>query len=325
MGKEIGDKMAKMTAVSANKRREGAATRLLKSLNRTKYLQLLLLPGLIYYIVFQYFPMYGVIIAFKDYKLKSGIWGSEWAGFKYFIEFFSYMYCGRLIRNTILLNLYNLIFGFPMPIIFAVLLNEVRNIRYKKFIQTVSYLPHFISTVSIVGILFMLLSPQSGIINRVIQMFGGTPIYFMTESSWFRTIYVASGIWQNIGWDAIIYIAALASVNQELYEAAVIDGASRVKQIWHVSLPGIRSTIVIMLIMRMGGMMSSNTDKVLLMQTALTYEVSDIIGTYVYRRGLVDADYSYGTAVGLFNSVINIIFVVTANTIARRLGESSLW
>ena len=235
------------------------------------------------------------------------------------------MHCGRIIVNTILLNLYNLIFGFPMPIIFAILLNEVRNLRYKKFVQTVSYLPHFISTVSIVGILFMVLSPNGGIVNIIIQKLGGTPIYFMTESKWFRTIYVASGVWQNLGWDAIIYIAALAGVNQELYEAAVIDGASRLKQIWHVSLPGIRSTIVIMLIMRMGGMMSSNTDKVLLMQNALTYEVSDIIGTYVYRRGIQDADYSYSTAVGLFNSLINVVFVVTANMISKRLGESSLW
>lgn len=316
--------MANVT-VATPRRKKSAWGNLLKSLNRTKYLQLLLLPGLIYYIIFHYVPMYGVIIAFKDYKIRAGILGSPWVGFKHFLEFFRYMHCGRIIINTVLLNLYNLIFGFPMPILFAILLNEVRNLRYKKFVQTVSYLPHFISTVSIVGILFMVLSPNGGIVNIIIQKLGGTPIYFMTESKWFRTIYVASGVWQNLGWDAIIYIAALAGVNQELYEAAVIDGASRLKQIWHVSLPGIRSTIVIMLIMRMGGMMSSNTDKVLLMQNALTYDVSDIIGTYVYRRGIQDADYSYSTAVGLFNSLINVVFVVTANTISKRLGESSLW
>lgn len=317
--------MANVTTVSSARKKKGAWASLLKSLNRTKYLQLLLLPGLIYYIIFHYVPMYGVIIAFKDYKIRQGILGSAWVGLKNFQEFFSYMYCGRIIRNTVLLNLYNMVFAFPAPIVFAVLLNEVRNLRYKKIVQTISYLPHFISTVSIVGILFMILSPNGGIVNIIIQKLGGTPIYFMTESKWFRTIYVASNVWQNLGWDAIIYIAALASVNQELYEAAVIDGASRVKQIWHVSLPGIRSTIVIMLIMRMGSMMSSNTDKVLLMQNAMTYEVSDIIGTYVYRRGIQDADYSYSTAVGLFNSVINVIFVVTANTISKRLGESSLW
>lgn len=317
--------MANTTAASSTRRKEGYWMRLLKSLNRTKFLQLLLLPGLIYYIVFQYVPMYGVIIAFKDYRIREGILGSDWVGLRHFKDFFNYMYSWRIIRNTVLLNFYNLIFGFPMPIIFAILLNEVRNLRYKKFVQTISYMPHFISTVSIVGILTMILSPTSGIVNIIISKLGGTPIYFMTRTEWFRTIYVASGVWQDLGWDAIIYIAALASVNQELYEAAVIDGASRLKQIWHVSLPGIRSTIVIMLIMRMGGMMSSNTDKVLLMQNELTYEVSDIIGTYVYRRGIRDADYSYSTAVGLFNSVINVIFVVAANTIAKKLGESSLW
>ncbi|MFR8088191.1 MAG: ABC transporter permease [Lachnospirales bacterium] len=317
--------MANTTAASSTRRKEGYWARLFKSLNRTKFLQLLLLPGLIYYIVFQYVPMYGVIIAFKDYKIREGILGSDWVGLQHFKDFFNYMYSWRIIRNTVLLNFYNLIFGFPMPIIFAILLNEVRNLRYKKFVQTISYMPHFISTVSIVGILTMILSPTSGIVNVLISKLGGTPIYFMTRPEWFRTIYVASGVWQDLGWDAIIYIAALASVNQELYEAAVIDGASRLKQIWHVSLPGIRSTIVIMLIMRMGSMMSSNTDKVLLMQNELTYDVSDIIGTYVYRRGIRDADYSYSTAVGLFNSVINVIFVVAANTIAKKLGESSLW
>lgn len=317
--------MANVTTTPAKKHKNGYWSKLFKSLNRTKYLQLLLLPGLIYYIIFHFAPMYGVIIAFKDYKIRSGILGSPWAEFKYFQEFFNYMYFERLIRNTILLNLYELIFGFPMPIIFAILLNEVRNLRYKKFIQTVSYLPHFISTVSIVGMLMMLLSPGNGIVNVIIKALGGESIYFMTEVEWFRPIYIMSGVWQNLGWDAIIYIAALASVNQELYEAAVIDGASRLKQIWHVSLPGIRSTIVIMLIMKMGGMMSSNTDKALLMQNELTYEVSDIIGTYVFRRGIQKAEYSYSTAVGLFNSVINVFFIVTANTISKRLGESSLW
>ena len=317
--------MANVTTTPAKKHKDGYWYKLFKSLNRTKYLQLLLLPGLIYYVVFHFAPMYGVIIAFKDYKIRAGILGSPWVGFKYFQEFFDYMYFGRLVRNTVLLNLYELVFGFPMPIIFAILLNEVRNLKYKKFIQTVSYLPHFISTVSIVGMLMMLLSPGNGIVNVIIKAFGGESIYFMTEVEWFRPIYILSGVWQNLGWDAIIYIAALASVNQELYEAAVIDGATRLKQIWHVSLPGIRSTIVIMLIMKMGGMMSSNTDKALLMQNELTYEVSDIIGTYVFRRGIQKAEYSYSTAVGLFNSVINVFFIVTANTISKRLGESSLW
>ena len=306
-------------------KKDNVLTRTLKSLNRTKYLQMLLLPGLIYYIIFHYKPMYGIIIAFKDFSIKKGLMGSPWVGLKHFRDFFSYIEFQRVFVNTIILNVYTLIFAFPMPIIFAVLLNELHNLHYKKFVQTVSYLPHFISTVSIVGMLHMLLSPNNGIVNNIIKALGGSPIYFMAETSWFRPIYVFSEIWQNIGWDAIIYIAALANVDQQLYEAAVIDGASRVKQIWHVSLPGIRPTIIIMLIMRMGSMMSSNTDKVLLMQNPMTYDVSDIIGTYVYRLGIKQAQYSYSTAVGFFNSIINVLFLVVGNSISRRFGESSLW
>ena len=288
-------------------------------------LYLFLLPCIVWLLVFCYAPMAGIVLAFKNYRFDLGIFGSEWAGLKHFRKFVTSPEFWMTIKNTLVITSLKLVVCFPAPIILALLLNEVKAERFKKTVQTISYLPHFISTVSIVGILFMVLSPNGGIVNIIIQKLGGTPIYFMTESKWFRTIYVASGVWQNLGWDAIIYIAALAGVNQELYEAAVIDGASRLKQIWHVSLPGIRSTIVVMLIMRMGGMMSSNTDKVLLMQNALTYEVSDIMGTYVYRRGIQDADYSYSTAVGLFNSLINVVFVVTANTISKRLGESSLW
>lgn len=315
--------MANITATV--KKKDNVWTRTLKSLNRTKYLQLLLLPGLIYYIIFHYVPMYGIIIAFKDFTLKKGILGSPWVGLKHFREFFSYIEFQRVFFNTIILNVYTLVFAFPMPIIFAVMLNELHNLQYKKFVQTVSYLPHFISTVSIVGMLHMLLSPNNGIVNNIIKAMGGSPVYFMAEVSWFRPIYVLSNIWQNIGWDAIIYIAALSSVDQQLYEAAVIDGANRLKQIWHVSLPGIRPTIIIMLIMRMGSMMSSNTDKVLLMQNPMTYDVSDIIGTYVYRLGIKQAQYSYSTAVGFFNSVVNVMFLVAGNTISKRFGESSLW
>ncbi|MGI5900079.1 MAG: ABC transporter permease [Christensenellales bacterium] len=296
-----------------------------KGLKRTKYLQIMILPCLAYYIIFHYVPMYGVVIAFKDYSLRLGIMGSPWVGLKHFRSFFAYPFLWRLIRNTFILSLYSLIWGFPMPIIFALLLNEVRNVRYKKAVQTISYLPHFISTVSVVGMLVMILSPQSGIVNNILKAFGRESIYFFAESRWFRTVYVGSGIWQNIGWDAIIYIAALSAIDQELFEAAVIDGANRFQQMLYITIPSIRPTIAILLIMRMGGLMSGGGEKALLMQQPITYEVSDVISTYVYRRGLVEADFSFGAAVGLFNSAVNVFFIITANSIARRLGETSLW
>ena len=297
-----------------------------KKLKKTKYLQLMIIPGIIYFIIFHYIPMYGIIIAFKDYNMKLGILGSRWVGFENFVRFFNHHHFFRLVRNTFLLNLYNLIWSFPAPIILALFLNEVRNLTYKKIVQTVSYLPHFISTVSVVGIIFMLLSPQGGLVNNVLgKLFNIEPIYFVAEPKWFRTIFIVSGIWQNVGWDAIIYIAALTAINYELYEAATIDGASRFKQMLHISIPGILPTISIMLILRIGGMMSSNTDKVLLLQLPITYEVSDVIGTYVYRRGLVMSEYSFSTAVDLFNNVINIILLVIANTVSRKVSENSLW
>lgn len=295
-------------------------------MKKTKYLQLMIIPGIIYFIIFHYIPMYGIIIAFKDYNMKLGILGSRWVGFENFVRFFNHPHFFRLVRNTFLLNLYNLIWSFPAPIILALFLNEVRNLTYKKIVQTVSYLPHFISTVSVVGIIFMLLSPQGGLVNNVLgKLFNIEPIYFVAEPKWFRTIFIVSGIWQNVGWDAIIYIAALTAINYELYEAATIDGASRFKQMLHISIPGILPTISIMLILRIGGMMSSNTDKVLLLQLPITYEVSDVIGTYVYRRGLVMSEYSFSTAVDLFNNVINIILLVIANTVSRKVSENSLW
>lgn len=298
---------------------------LIHLLRRTKYLQLMLLPGIIYFIIFHYVPMYGVIIAFKDFNMRRGIMASEWVGFEHFVSFFQHPFFWRLLRNTLLLNIYNLLWYFPLPIVFALMLNEIRNVYFKKFVQTVSYLPHFISTVSLVGMLFLILSPQTGFINRIIVSMGMEPIYFMAETSWFRTIFISSGIWQNLGWDAIIYLAALTSVDAEQYEAARIDGASRLQQIWRITLPAISGTIVIMLILKMGGMMSSNTDKVLLMQSPITYEVSDVIGTYVYRRGLVEAEYSLGSAIDLFNSAINITLLLCANRISKCFSDSSLF
>jgi putative aldouronate transport system permease protein len=298
---------------------------LLISLKKTKALQFMLIPGLAYFIIFHYVPIYGLIIAFKDYNLRLGILGSKWIGWENFRRFFDYVYFFRLLKNTFLLNLYNLLWGFPLPIILALFLNEVRNIVFKRFVQTVSYLPHFISTVAVVGMLYMILSPSTGIVNRIIMALGGESIYFVADKAWFRTLYIGSGVWQSMGWGAIIYLAALSGVNDELHEAAVIDGASRVQRILHISLPSIIPTIVIMLILNIGGMMSSSTDKVLLLYQPNTYEVSDVLGTYVYRMGLGQADYGFGTAAGLFNSVINLILLIFANTMSKKLTEQGLW
>lgn len=294
-------------------------------LGATRRLHLMLFPAILYFIVFHYLPMYGILIAFKRVNLRLGILRSPWIGFTNFQNFFSYPFFSRLLINTVSLNTLNLLWSFPIAIVFALLLNEIRKSSYKKIVQTISYLPHFISTVSLVGILFLILSPENGIVNRLIVALGGKPIFFMAESSWFRSLFVASGIWQNMGWDAIIYLAALSGVDMELYEAARIDGANRLQQMLHVTIPSILPTITIMLVLRMGGMMNSNTEKVLLMQTPITYDVSDIIGTYVYRLGLVQADYGMGTAVDLFNSLINICLLVAANMFSRRLTDSSLF
>ncbi len=301
-------------------------TSLLKGLKKTRPLQLMLLPGLIYYIIFRYVPMYGVVIAFKDFNARLGILGSPWIGFEQFIRFFTHPYFFRLVRNTFLLSFYSLLLGFPAPIILALMLNELRNQTYKRFVQTVSYLPHFISIVAIVGILTLLLSPTNGFVNVVLtKVFGMEPIYFMAEPGWFRPLFVGSGIWQNIGWGAILYLAALSQVDVQLYDAAIVDGTSRMQKIWHISLPSIMPTIAILLILRIGSLFYVGFEKVILMYNPVTYSTADVIGSYVYRRGLQYAEFSYGAAVGLFNSVINVILLITANWISRRVTEQSLW
>ena len=299
--------------------------KLLRDIWNSRYLQLLILPGLIYFIIFKYIPIYGVQIAFRDYKLADGITGSRWVGLKHFRTFFTGPYAWRLIRNTLLLNFWSLICEFPLPIIFALLLNEVRPIKFKKFVQTVSYLPHFISLAAIIGMLSMFVSPSIGIVNKAIMALGHEPIYFMSDPNWFRPLYIISGIWTGLGWGAIIYIAALSGVDQGLYEAASIDGANRWRLMWHISLPSIKGTIVVMFILRIGSMMSVGSEKVLLMYNELTYEKADVISTFVYRRGLQKAEYSFSTAVDVFNSIVNIILLITANTLSRKLTESSLW
>ncbi len=300
--------------------------RLLISLKGSAWLQLLMLPGLIYFIIFKYIPMYGVVIAFKDYRIVDGIFGSEWVGLKHFIAFFNNPYAGRLIRNTLIISVYSLVFTFPLPIIFALLLNELRPLWYRRFVQTISYLPHFISLTAVIGMIVMFVSPSQGIINKLLQaVFGIEPIHFLAEAKWFRTLYITSEVWTGLGWSAIIYIAALSGVDMELYEAAAIDGATRVKQMIHVSIPSIKTTIIVLLILRLGGMMSVGSERVLLLYNTLTYETADVISTYVYRRGLTYFEYSFATAVDVFNSVINIILLVVANALSRKFTESSLW
>lgn len=292
---------------------------------RNYELYLFLLPILLVYLVFKYYPMYGVQIAFKDFSPSQGIWGSEWVGFKHFIDFFDSYNFWTIISNTLTLSFLSLVFGFPAPVIIAILLNQMLGKRYKKFIQTVIYAPHFISTVVLVGMLNVFLSPNSGIVNHLITLFGGEPILFMANEGWFRPLYILSGIWQETGFSTIIYLAALAVVNPELHEAAIMDGASKWKRVWYVDIPGILPTIVILLILALGNIMSIGFEKAFLMQSDLNYATSNIIPTYVYELGIQKAQYSFSTAVGLFNSVINIILIVTVNRVARKLTETSLW
>ena len=270
--------------------------------------------------------MYGAIIAFKDFNAFVGVWDSKWVGFKHFQQFFESYYFWRLLRNTILLSLYQLIFAFPAAIILALVLNEVRNQAFKKFVQSVSYLPHFISLVVVCGMLIDFLQPD-GIINILLLKAGfiDTPINFLILPEWFRTIFVASGIWQGIGWSSIIFLAALAGINPSLYEAAFVDGAGRWKQMLHITLPGIMPTIIILLILNIGSFMAIGSDKIILLYNPATYETADVIGSFVFRRGIMEANYSFTAAVGLFNSVINLILLVTVNQVAKKKAESSLW
>lgn len=285
----------------------------------------MLAPVIMYFLIFHYWPMYGVQLAFKDFIATNGIFGSPWVGFKHFERFFDSYYFWRLIKNTLGIGLYELAVGFPVPIILALMINEVRHTFYKRLIQTVTYMPHFLSTVVMVGMIMIFLSPETGIVGQVIKLFGGEPIRFMTEPDWFKTIFVTSGVWQQMGWSSIIYLAALSGIDPQLHEAARVDGASRLQRIWHINIPGIMPTIVILLILKAGSILGVGFEKVFLMQNNLNLESSDVISTFVYRSGMLEAQYSFATAVDLFNSVINFIMLVTVNFIARRAGGSSLW
>ena len=291
---------------------------------RNRSLYLMIIPVLIFFILFHYKPMYGAIIAFKDYTPALGIAESPWVGWDNFTRFFSSVYFGRLIRNTILLSFYSLLFGFPAPIILALLLNEVKNKKFKGLTQTVTYLPHFISMIVVTGMLVDF-SMTSGLFNDIIELFGGERSPLLQNPDLYRTIYVASGIWQEIGWGSIIYLSALSGVDSQLYEAAQIDGAGKWKQLIHVTLPGIAPTIIIMFILKMGTLMNMGYEKTILLYNPATYETADIISSYIYRIGLLEQDWSYSTAIGLFNSVINLGLLLITNKIARKCGETSLW
>ncbi|MDF2960313.1 MAG: sugar transporter permease [Paenibacillus sp.] len=291
-----------------------------------KALYLLMLPGILYYIIFKYVPMYGVIIAFQDYSMGRGIWGSEFVGLKHFIEFFvNTPDSWKLIRNTMMLNIYDLVFHFPAPIVLAILFHELKNKLFKRFVQTISYMPHFLSTVVIAGILVIFLSPTTGIINFILKWFGTEPVMFLGLPEWFRTIYIGSEVWQKLGWGTILYLAAIAGIDPALYEAAKMDGANRFQQIRHITFVGMIPVMVILFVLNLGHFMEIGFQKIILLYNPLNYETSDVINTYVYRRGILDADFSFASAVGLFQSAIGLVLVVTANRIARKYSETSLW
>ena len=288
-------------------------------------LYVILLVPFLWLIIFRYVPMYGLQLAFKNFRSSRGIWGSPWVGLAHFKRFFTSPSSWMVIRNTVTLSLYSIAASFPFAIILALCLNELRNEKTKKFIQTVTYAPYFISTVVMVSIIFQILDPRIGIINRIIMLFGGKSINFMAMPQYFSHIYVWSGVWQSNGYNAIIYLAALSAINPELHEAAIVDGCNKFQRIWYIDLPQIKPTIIIMLILNMGYVMSIGFEKVYLMQNPLNIEASEVMSTYIYRVGLINFDYSYSTAISFINSIINLVLLITVNTIAKKLGEEVLW
>lgn len=310
---------------SATRNRNTAWRALRRSLRRHWQLYLVMLPALLYFFVFKYIPMANAIIAFKDYSVVKGIWGSDWVGFKHFELFFSNPVFWTLLKNTLGLSLYALIVGFPIPILLAIALNEIRDGFFKRLVQMVTYAPYFISTVVIVSMIMLLLAPRLGVINLGLQALGLPTINFLGRPDLFASIYVWSGVWQNSGYAAIVYLAALSGVDPALYEAAKVDGASRLQKIFNIDLPGIMPVAVILLILNVGSLLAIGFEKAYLLQNPLNLSTSEIIATYVYKIGLLNANFSFATAVGLFNSVINMILLVTVNAYVKRVSDMSLW
>lgn len=318
----IMNKVASLESKQSQKLMFGNTIR--KDFIKNKELYALVLPVIIYYLIFHYKPMYGAIIAFKDFSPAKGIMGSEWIGFKNFQMFFNDIYFFRIIKNTLTISITSIIFGFPAPIILALLINELRSKKFSRLVQTITYLPYFISIVVISGIIKEFVSDQ-GVITSVFKFFTHESNNMLSNPKLFVPIFVGSDIWQGIGWGSIIYLAALTSIDQEIYEAASIDGANRWKQVIHVTIPGILPTIVTMFILRMGGILNVGFEKIILLYNPVIYETSDVISSYVYRRGLQEFSFSFSSAVGLFNSVINFIFLISANWLSRKFNDTSLW
>ncbi|MEH7414483.1 ABC transporter permease subunit [Neobacillus drentensis] len=311
--------------MSVSKKRKVGSSKALKSLRKHWQFYLLIIPSVLYFIIFKYIPMLGTIIAFKDYSVVQGIMGSPWAGLKYFKLFFDNPAAWDLIKNTLFISLYDIAACFPLPIILAIALNEIRQGRFKKFVQIVTYAPYFISTVVLVSMIIVLTSPRLGIFNHILEAIGLHSINFMGDPGLFRSIYVWSDVWQFTGYSAVIYLAALSGIDTSLYEAAKIDGASRLQKIIHVDLPGIMPAITIILILTVGNVMGVGFEKIYLMQNPLNLDTSEVLSTYVYKMGLLNANYSFAGAIGLFNSVVNLILLLLANLFAKRISGNSLW
>ena len=304
----------------------GSARRTLQQMKKSYMLYIFLLPAVIMVAIFCYAPMYGVLMAFQNYSPSKGILGSPWVGFEWFERFFNMPRFWQILGNTLTLSVYSLIVGFPIPIILAVLINSVESNRFRRVTQTVTYMPHFISTVVLVGMITVFLSPRSGFLNHMLEMFGAAEdTYYMGVAEYFPHIYVWSGVWQDMGWNSIIYLAALTGVDQALHEAAQVDGATKLQRIWHIDLPAIIPTMVILLILNVGSIMSVGYEKVFLMQNDLNIMSSEVISTYVYKIGLTQQQFSYSAAIGLFNNVLNFILLITVNKISAKLSGSSLW
>jgi putative aldouronate transport system permease protein len=296
-----------------------------KEIKRNWDLYLLILPVIVFFILFEYVPMYGLQIAFKQYFVTQGIWGSPWIGFEHFNRFFDSFYFGRILLNTLSIGFFQIAAGFPIPILLALMIHEIERKKFQKWVQTILYAPHFLSTVIVVGLMMIFLSQENGLINHLLTWLGLEKVAFLTHPGWFKSLYISSGVWQQMGWNSIIYLAALAGIDPHLHEAAQIDGAGRLRRIWHINLPGLRPTLIILLILNMGTVLGVGFEKIYLLQNSLNMQASDVIATHVYRSGILGAEYSFSAAVGLFNSIINFVMLVVVNAIARRVSETSLW
>jgi putative aldouronate transport system permease protein len=322
--KSIESRKTMATYTSNNKIGKSNIAAIWSQIKRNRFLYALFFLPFCYFIIFKYLPMYGLIIGFKDYDIVKGINASPWVGLKYFKQYLADPYFWKLVRNTLLLGIYSILWSFPMPIILALLINELGNKYYKQFIQSVSYLPHFISTVVVCGMLVNFLS-SDGMINQMLASFSIHPIQFLMLPQWFRTIYISSDVWQTAGWNSIIYLATLTGINDELYEAATMDGAGRFKKMLYVTLPGMATTISVMMILDLGHIISLGYQKIILLYNGSTYETADILSTYIYRRGLQNADFSYGTAIGLFEGIVSLVLVVGANKVSKKISDTSIW